>query len=306
MSLVLVPSASMSLTSPGTLLCHQLLFERGLLFAGSSNGSIAVFRRRVDKATRMEQVDTKPLILEGHAGCITRLILAQGRTLGTEGYLLISASADRTIRVWDPSVREKDKSCIQTLRAHDGTVTSIAFCEGVLVSGSTDGTVKLWKQDEGRDLMLYPWFMPTVTLKDPNGWVNDVALQMGEAGVLFVGDEYGDLSAYKIIRTRAPSATLEVQRWRRQSKAHALGIFRLHLIVSEQMLITSGYDHTARLWDSLSGAAVMVIENAHRCRFTCIGFDTRRQELLLGDANGFLHCKCHPVSCASVLMLSWP
>jgi len=322
--MIIVPSVSVQLPAGfggsnskdlPQVTCHQLLFEKRQIIVGLSNGTIAIFRRRIDSNTLQEQVDQKPILLEGHTGKITRLIIVREEGLGAEA-LVISASADRTVRIWDPSVREASKACVQTLRDHGGTVSAIAFCEGILISASTDRTIKLWGQDAGRDLMLYAWFTPQQTLADLDCWVNDIALQMGEGGALFVGDEKGDLSAYKVEKQPAisrsesssggsigrggsgrgggdggggGSGSVQLTRWRRQAKAHALGISTLVLVAEEQLLITLGYDNVCKLWDSVSGAAVMVVENEKKCRFTAVAWDGPAAELLLGDDLGHLY-----------------
>ena len=87
---------------------------------------------------------------------------------------------------------------------------------------------------------------------------------------------------------RSAQSAVSLRRWRRQAKAHALGIGQLLLIPEESLLITSGYDHTVRLWDSASGASVMRIENEHKCRFTVIRWNAPAEELLLADELGHL------------------
>ena len=44
-----------------------------------------------------------------------------------------------------------------------------------------------------------------------------------------------------------------------------------------------------RLWDSISGAQVMLVENDKKCRFTAVAWDQPASELLLGDELGFLY-----------------
>ena len=170
--MLLVPSASIPPPAGAQFTCHQMLLSQRQLFVGTSTGAIIAYRRRIDSHTGVEQVDSKPLTLEGHTGAIRRLLRAEVEGLGGDGCLLISASADRTIRIWDPSVREVSKMCVQTLRGHGGTVTSLVFAENVLITSSTDRTIKLWRPDEGRDLMLYPWFTPQQTLTDLDCWVS--------------------------------------------------------------------------------------------------------------------------------------
>lgn len=52
----------------------------------------------------------------------------------------------------DPTV------CVQTLYGHSGTVTSLVLLGEYIVSSSTDGCIKLWRQEEGRKELVYPWF----------------------------------------------------------------------------------------------------------------------------------------------------
>lgn len=286
------PPAPAGSSTMSLITCHEMLFEKRLLFMGLSTGNIVIFRRRID-SQGVEHIDQKPVTLEGHTGVVRCMLLVRGAHLGQEGYLLFSGGADRTVRMWDPSAGPKNgtKQLVQTLRGHGGTVTSIAYCEGVLVTASTDMSIKIWRQDDGRELLLYPWFSPHQSLGDLDCWVNDIALTVGEAGALYVGDEHGGLSAYRVERNESHgrSATLEVSRWRQKPKAHAFGIEKLRLVVEESLLITSGYDNCVKLWDSQSGALVFTIENEHKCRFTALQWEASHVELILGDELGYIY-----------------
>jgi WD40 repeat protein len=156
--MILIPTAEFPLPSSvgssgsaaPTITCHQMLFEKRLLFVGTSTGSIVVMRRRVD-SQGIEQIDSKPMILEGHTGLIRCLLLVRGEGLGQDNYLLFSGGADRTVRMWDPAAgRDGSKQCVQTLRGHGGTVTSIAYSDGVLVTSSTDNSIKVRGARPGR------------------------------------------------------------------------------------------------------------------------------------------------------------
>ena len=70
MTLICIPTAEFPMPAgpsgaPAPITCHQMLFERRLLFVGLATGQIIAFRRRVD-SLGVEQIDSKPLILEGH------------------------------------------------------------------------------------------------------------------------------------------------------------------------------------------------------------------------------------------------
>lgn len=78
--------------------------------------------------------------------------------------LVITGSADATVRLWDPAEAHLGKrTCLlQTLVGHGGTVTSICRTKDYILSGSRDGSFRVWSAVPGRDQALYPWFEPMV------------------------------------------------------------------------------------------------------------------------------------------------
>ena len=62
--------------------------------------------------------------------------------------VLLSGSADNTIRIWHARNDGKPKyDCVKTVYGHTNSITKIATLSGsdVFASGSSDGTVKIWK-----------------------------------------------------------------------------------------------------------------------------------------------------------------
>ena len=59
-----------------------------------------------------------------------------------DGRLLVSASGDETIRLWDPRTGAE----LRTLKGHTGPVYCVAFMPDgrTLASSAGDGTVRLW------------------------------------------------------------------------------------------------------------------------------------------------------------------
>jgi len=74
--------------------------------------------------------------------------------------LIATASADRTIKVWDCYDRDLKQRCVQTLVGHGGSVTGLTYLNGNLVSCSTDHTVRIWRSvsTERNNLLMYPFF----------------------------------------------------------------------------------------------------------------------------------------------------
>lgn len=71
--------------------------------------------------------------LRGHGDEITA-------TVGLSAKTLVSASKDRTLRVWDLT----DDRPSASSPGHDGPVTALLFTEDGLMSGSADGSLRIW------------------------------------------------------------------------------------------------------------------------------------------------------------------
>ncbi|XP_022768845.1 protein JINGUBANG-like [Durio zibethinus] len=68
-------------------------------------------------------------------------------SLNEEQGLLYSASWDRTFKVW----RISDSKCLESIHAHDDAVNSlVSTLGGMVLTGSADGTVKVWNREQQR------------------------------------------------------------------------------------------------------------------------------------------------------------
>lgn len=73
-----------------------------------------------------------------HFDAISSLSLNEDKTL------LYSASWDRTIKVW----RVSNSKCLESVNAHEDAVNSVvAGFDGLVFTGSADGTVKVWRRE---------------------------------------------------------------------------------------------------------------------------------------------------------------
>jgi len=76
--------------------------------------------------------------LEGHEGDVT--------SVDFDGKLIVSGSADLTVRLWDHETR----TCLRIITGHVDTVTTVSFFkDNQLITGSTDGTLRLWNLLDG-------------------------------------------------------------------------------------------------------------------------------------------------------------
>ena len=97
--------------------------------------------------------------LQGHSGCVNGVAcfaLADGAPRA------ISASNDKTLRVWDPLAG----TCLRTLQGHTSFVYSVcALGDARLASGSYDKTVRVWDAATGACAL---------TLQGHTNWVRSV------------------------------------------------------------------------------------------------------------------------------------
>jgi WD40 repeat protein len=82
------------------------------------------------------------------------------------GNLLCSGSSDKSIRIWDLS---KNGECVKIIKFHDNTVCSLAVANGILFSGSYT-EIKVW------DLETFECIQ---TLTGHNHWVRALAVSGG-------------------------------------------------------------------------------------------------------------------------------
>jgi WD40 repeat protein len=70
-----------------------------------------------------------------------------------EGKRLASASADRTVRLWDAETGQE----VRALWGHTGLVRGVAFSpDGQrLASASDDKTVRVWEADKGQEVRAF-------------------------------------------------------------------------------------------------------------------------------------------------------
>ncbi|MCO5591959.1 hypothetical protein L7F22_045952 [Adiantum nelumboides] len=132
--------------------------DGSLLYSGGSDGRIVVWRKsspcwphKAAAASQLLRVQEK---LQGHARAVLCLDLLPLNAGSGASYasLLVSGSADRTIRLW----RHDNKNvheCVAAVKAHSGPVRSVRVgvveelgevCGGVAFSGGLDGSIKMW------------------------------------------------------------------------------------------------------------------------------------------------------------------
>ena len=222
------------------------------------------------------QIERQPAVtLKGHTGWVGALAFAP------DGKTLASASADGTIRFWDPIRGEllqtwkgsRDPLCALafapdgktlaaggfdhcvklwslaapdnplTLRGHKGVVMSVAFTPDgkALASGSVDGSVRFWNTATGKTML---------TIRRHTSWVNAVTFAC--KGTLATGGS----------DNRANVWIGRGHKWKLRATAEAReGEIRSVALSPDGRLLAVGTRYgTVRVWDVIKGKPLAVLK----------------------------------------------
>ncbi|SRR6266496_1112560 len=175
-----------------------------------------------------------PLIrsLIGHEGAVSDC------KLSNDGKMALSASSDRTLRIWDLETG----LCKHILRGHTDEINACALsADGRLaLSASTDKTLRLWDVERGECLRV---------LQEHTGKVTGCTLN--EDGSLAVSSSYDQTIRVWDIRANTSFAL----------SGHEERVTCRALDSTGRLVLSGSYDKTLRLWNIVTRECLTVIEN---------------------------------------------
>ncbi|KZV63327.1 WD40 repeat-like protein [Peniophora sp. CONT] len=202
----------------------RVLHNRPIAISGARDGSILVWDIQHGRLLRR---------LDGHAASV--------RALEVCGNKAVSGSYDCTVRLWDVDSGE----CVHVFRGHEAPIYCVAFDGTFVASGGVDTTVRVCDAKSGECLMRFSVHTALVC-----------QLQLAP-GLLISGGADGRVVLYTITpptpTTSTPTTSsssshphFEVAH---RLTAHDSSITALQLTCDNRLLVTSGNDGRARLWD---------------------------------------------------------
>ena len=198
-------------------------------------------------------------VLRGHEAVISHIALDANATVA------VSASEDRTLRVWDlASGTER-----HVLRGHEGPVTRVALDANatVAVSASGDGTLRVWDLATGTERHV---------LRGHEGWVTHVALD-ANATVAVSASEDGTLRVWDLATGSERHVLRGHEDWVRQ----------VALDTNATVAVSASKDGTLRVWDLASGTERHVLRG-HELAVSHVALDANATVGLSASDDGTL------------------
>ena len=194
---------------------------------------------------------------EAHTSEITCII--------TINMVLVTGSRDRTIKVWNVQSLISGgtgKGLVQTLFGHVGGISGIVDGDnGVIVSCSVDGSLRVWSPQRGRDMMLHPFYECTFQVQvSKASWLTALAINTRGHWSCYIGDSNGTIEIYRKGLTNTnnsndKSATSSKSTTRasspRESKVDRVIESKMESKVEKQIASYSGQLTSFRRWDNI-------------------------------------------------------
>jgi WD40 repeat protein len=197
-----------------------------------------------------------------------------------------------------------------TVDGHQGSIWSVAIdsADRLVLSASSDGTVRVWEVSSGRHVR---------TLSGHEGWVNSVAVS-ADGELALSGSSDGTVRVWEVssgrhvrtlsghegwVNSVAVSADGElalsgssdgtVRVWEvssgRQSqmlRGHSLGVTSVHLSADLRSALSAGYDGLVNHWDLSTGAAAPRVLRGHKDRIWAVSGGSSGEIAASASADG--------------------
>ncbi|KAH8823579.1 WD40 repeat-like protein [Flagelloscypha sp. PMI_526] len=207
---------------------------------------------------------TPELVLTAHRSAVNAVSLS--------GDLVVSASGDRSIRVWDAC----SGNCLQTFEGHSSRgIASIDFAPPFVLSGSSDKHLRFFDITSLQGWSTHPKAQyPPITSTLPSNHV-----EAPTANETLVCHACGSPNLAPAANAQQHSSTA-VQ----EGNAHVNGrVKRCHhedlvrsVVIGKKFVVSGSYDLSIKVWDRKTGRLVADLKGGHTSRIFCIAIDSTK------------------------------
>lgn len=203
--------------------------------------------------------------------------------------------------------QERDRACVMTLRGHTGTVWSIEANSNIIISGSSDQTIRLWRASDGKMLRRVRGHTGTVRCiglgeqafatggadREVRIWTYEgprrsPCQSFQQAAILDGHDCIVTAIAIAGFECVSGGADGRIIVWDVPEKRKARD-FNVHkgtvtaLQFDATKVVSAGNDLAIRVCDIISGAQLQVITEAHSMPILDLMYDTQQLVTVAGD-----------------------
>ncbi|PMD32012.1 hypothetical protein L207DRAFT_590884 [Hyaloscypha variabilis F] len=218
------------------------IYCSALVFAPSTSIVRKYFENHIPKWIR-----NRPKVLPGW-NALVQTIESHSynvrRVAFSDDGLLVSATVDRMVRLWDPN----SGALLHTLHklydpSDDDNAINVGFSDGLLALAENDGAIQLWDAKSGA-------FYKTVDIRQPGKSGPKITVVAISNGLLATGSKMGTIAIWDSI-SGACLHTLE---------GHSSNI--VHLAFSSVATLASQCRSTIKLWNASSGKLLETLDHA--------------------------------------------
>ncbi|KAF2821968.1 RNA polymeras-like protein II Elongator subunit [Ophiobolus disseminans] len=189
------------------------------------------------------------VLLNGHTKAVNAVKFVSTQSPSVS--ILLSGSADNTLRVWRARRDEPFKfECIKTVSEHSSPITRIAALPGsvVFATGASDGTVKIWKLVHDTDYSSIDVELSQTIILSPKYFPLNLALaQLDENSIILA--IAGTRSTIQIFVSRTDSFQLSATLTGHEGWVRALAFTRETTEANSDLILASAsQDKYIRLW----------------------------------------------------------
>jgi WD40 repeat protein len=209
--------------------------------------------------------------IDAHDGAVTALWFS------TDNEKLYSGSADKKLKVWNTA----DGKSVATVDAHDGSILGIVTPPQMILTGGSDGMIRIWDETGNKLIEIEHPGMKTMAVNlveaalytaDKDGAIKWWTQASGNGD--FEGSQGAAINAMatmpdgKKLLTGGANGIVKI--WDTDSKkmvkevgeAHKGGVSAIVIAPDGKTIVTSGADKTVKLW-SAEGKLLKTVEKAH-------------------------------------------
>jgi len=260
--------------------------KHDLIVSGSYDSVIRFWKSDI-------QTNEPVFCLEGHTGPIKSLASTK---LNNEDLLLVSASQDQSLKLWNVSLTSSSGECTHTLMGHTGTVVSCDISPNgtKIASGAWDYNIKVWKVNEkDQDQDLEGDDIPVVNPKGPKRQKVENAGKNKKAAATLTGHKQAVTAVMWTSNEEIVSGSWDysICFWDAESgiktdtKNSNKAIHSLDYSPKSQIVLTSHSDHTVRLWDKRDQHVETYIGfTSHKEWVSSVAFHPHRQEIFISGS----------------------